>query len=115
MVNCCAIASCRNITTKEKSMMLHRISYDKIICDLWIKAIQSRQPSFCDTKKSCVCSHHFVESDYNVQHQLKILISFESEGGSPIAHCTGEEDSICEPSISVEHITLESLIKRSNF
>ncbi|KAL4131105.1 hypothetical protein QTP88_008454 [Uroleucon formosanum] len=72
MVVVCGIASCRNRSTKENVVMLHRYQIiifdkfpaDKIRAELWLKVIQSHQPSFNISNQTRICNSHFVETDY---------------------------------------------------
>ena len=83
MVHCLAI-NCTNYSSKckgwDKKIKFHQIPKDINLRKKWITAIKTKDPPLTD--KSCVCSDHFLESDYKRDLKAELL-------GTPIGQILG--------------------------
>lgn len=73
MVCCCAVASCPNNAgkTNKKTVTYHVFPKDKALCELWISLC--KRAEVINVKSARICSDHFVEGDYEVDLNNRIL------------------------------------------
>ncbi|XP_047122568.1 THAP domain-containing protein 1-like [Hydra vulgaris] len=65
MVNSCAAAGCTNRAMKNNSKAFHKFPISNSeLCKKWIVAM--KRETFIPTEHSCICSDHFLPSDYNI-------------------------------------------------
>ena len=69
MVVTCSVLGCKNRYHKGSNTTFHKYPlHNKELCEKWIHAV--RQEIFTPTKNSCVCSIHFLATDYSINKQL---------------------------------------------
>ncbi|XP_065675543.1 THAP domain-containing protein 1 B-like [Hydra vulgaris] len=64
MVNSCAAYGCSNRYIKGGTKSFHKFPLQNSeLCKRWIVAL--KRENFLPSKHTCICSDHFLESDYN--------------------------------------------------
>ncbi|XP_047138924.1 THAP domain-containing protein 1-like [Hydra vulgaris] len=64
MVNSCAAYGCSNRYIKGGKKSFHKFPFQNSeLCKKWIIAL--KRENFLPSKHTCICSDHFLESDYN--------------------------------------------------